>query len=98
MKGAIIRFRYMAIWAGVMSLLLWFAYMPAKYLVSDSNFYESFIWIPIVHGFTYPFYLLATLQLCFLKRKSLWSTALYLLAGTLPIASIWVEGKVRREN
>ena len=56
MNGVILRFRVMAIWAGVMSLLLWFAYMPAKYLVSDATFYEPFIWIPIVHGFTYPIY------------------------------------------
>jgi hypothetical protein len=51
MSGAIIRFRFMAIFAGAMSLLLWFAYMPAKYLVADDTFYEPFIWIPIVHGF-----------------------------------------------
>ena len=58
MNGVITRFRIMAIWAGVLSLLLWFIYMPAKYLVSDESFYERFIWIPIVHGFTYPIYLL----------------------------------------
>lgn len=92
----------MAIWAGAMSLLLWFGYMPAKYLakyfISDPTFYEQFIWIPTVHGFTYPFYLLAALQLCIVKRKSLISTCLFLLAGTLPVASIWIEGKVRRDN
>ena len=98
MNGVILRFRIMAIWAGVMSLLLWFIYMPAKYLVSDESFYERFIWIPIVHGFTYPFYLLAALQLCIVKRKSLISTCLFLLAGTLPVASIWIERKVRRDN
>lgn len=43
MSGIIFRFRVMAIWAGVMSLLLWFGYMPAKYLVSSDTFYESFI-------------------------------------------------------
>jgi integral membrane protein len=88
----------MAIWAGVMSLLLWFLYMPAKYLISDESFYERFIWIPIVHGFTYPIYLLAALQLCIVKRKSLISTCLFLLAGTLPVASILIERKVRRDN
>lgn len=95
MNGAIKRFRFMAIWAGVLSLLLWFGYMPAKYLVSDPTFYENFIWIPIVHGFTYPIYLLATLQMCFLQRRSLINTAILMLAGTLPIASIWAERKVR---
>jgi len=95
-SGVIIRFRVMAIWAGVMSLLLWFIYMPAKYLVSDESFYERFIWIPIVHGFTYPVYLLAALHLCIVKRKSLLSTALFLLAGTLPVASIWIERSVAK--
>jgi integral membrane protein len=78
-----------------MSLLLWFLYMPAKYLVSDKNFYEQFIWIPIVHGFTYPVYLVAALILCVAKRKSLLSTGLFLLAGTLPVASIWIERRVK---
>ena len=95
MSGVIIRFRVMAIWAGVMSLLLWFLYMPAKYLVSDESFYERFIWIPIVHGFTYPVYLVAALILCMAKRKSLLSTGLFLLAGTLPVASIWIERRVK---
>lgn len=97
MNGVILRFRVMAIWAGVMSLLLWFVYMPAKYLLSDATFYERFIWIPIVHGFTYPIYLLAALHLCVARRKSLISTGLFLLAGTLPVASIWIERKVKRE-
>jgi len=95
MSGIIFRFRVMAIWAGVMSLLLWFGYMPAKYLVSLDTFYESFIWIPIVHGFTYPIYLLAALHLAIAQRKSLISTALFLLAGTLPVASFWIERRVR---
>ena len=96
MNGVITRFRLMAIWAGVMSLLLWFLYMPAKYLVSDESFYERFIWIPIVHGFTYPVYLLFALHLCIMKRKSLISTCLFLLAGTLPVASIWIERSVAK--
>jgi integral membrane protein len=98
MNGVITRFRIMAIWAGVMSLLLWFIYMPAKYLISDEGFYERFIWIPIVHGFTYPIYLLAALNLCVMKRKSLLSTCLFLLAGTLPVASIWIERSVAKER
>ena len=95
MSGIIFRFRVMAIWAGVMSLLLWFGYMLAKYLVSSDTFYESFIWIPIVHGFTYPIYLLAALHLAIAQRKSLISTVLFLLAGTLPVASFWIERRVR---
>jgi hypothetical protein len=33
-----------------------------------------------------------------MKRKSLVSTAWFMLAGTLPIASIWAERKVRQEE
>jgi integral membrane protein len=95
MNKVILFFRFWALWAGVMSLLLWFLYMPAKYLVSDNGFYEQFIWIPIVHGFTYPVYLIAALILCIAKRKSLLSTGLFLLAGTLPVASIWIERRVK---
>lgn len=95
MTKIIFFFRFWALWAGVMSLLLWFLYMPAKYLVSDKDFYEQFIWIPIVHGFTYPVYLVAALILCVAKRKSLFSTGLFLLAGTLPVASIWIERRVK---
>ena len=97
MNGVITRFRIMAIWAGVMSLMLWFIYMPTKYLLPEF-FDERFIWITIVHGYTYPLYLLAALQLCIKQGRSLISTALFLLAGTLPVASIWIEGKVRRDN
>ena len=53
MRRITLFFRFWALGAGVMSLLLWFVYMPAKYLVSSPTFYEQFIWIPIVHGFTY---------------------------------------------
>jgi len=95
MRRITLFFRFWALWAGAMSLLLWFVYMPAKYLVSDKSFYEQFIWIPIVHGFTYPVYLLAALILCVAKRKSLLSTGLFLLAGTLPVASIWIERRVK---
>jgi hypothetical protein len=31
MKSAVLRFRIMAIICGVLSLILWFFYMPAKY-------------------------------------------------------------------
>jgi integral membrane protein len=48
-----------------------------------------------VHGFTYPVYLVAALALCMVKRKSLLGTALFLLAGTLPVASIWIERRVK---
>lgn len=85
------RFRFMALVAGVMSLLLWFGYMPAKYLLDNENLHQSTIWIPIVHGYLYPIYVLFSIQFAVAKR---WKTSHILgliLAGTLPIASIWAE-------
>ena len=38
----------------------------------------------------------AALHLCFKQRKSLLATALFLLAGTLPVASIWIERSVAK--
>jgi hypothetical protein len=32
MKNAVLRFRIMALICGVLSLILWFFYMPAKYI------------------------------------------------------------------
>jgi len=40
---------------------------------------------------------LAALHLCIAQRKSLISTGLFMLAGTLPVASIWIERKVKKE-
>jgi integral membrane protein len=48
-----------------------------------------------VHGFTYPIYLLAALHLAIAQRRSLIPTALFLLAGTLPVASFWIERQVK---
>ena len=51
MSGAILRFRVMALIAGTMSLLLWFVYMPAKYLLDNPRFHDYTVWIPMVHGY-----------------------------------------------
>jgi hypothetical protein len=50
MSGVLMRFRVMAIIAGVLSLLLWFGYMPAKYLLDSPTLLDSVRWVPLVHG------------------------------------------------
>ena len=62
MKSVILRFRIMAVVAGVMSLLLWFVYMPVKYLFDAPNLHSATIWIPMVHGYLYPIYILTAIQ------------------------------------
>ena len=87
LEGAMTRFRIMAMWAGVMSILLW----------PDSAIHDVVKWIPIVHGFTYPIYVLAAFHYCIKARKSLTTTVLFILAGTLPIASFIAERRALAE-
>lgn len=97
MKSAVFRFRVMAIICGVMSLLLWFVYMPGKYVTGFVDDHQILIFIPIVHGYLYMIYLLTAMQVSFQKRfpipKMLW----LLLAGTLPIASLAAERRIVKQ-
>jgi integral membrane protein len=97
LEGAMTRFRIMAMWAGVMSILLWFVDLPIKYIWPDSAIHDVVKWIPIVHGFTYPIYVLAAFHYCIKARKSLTTTVLFILAGTLPIASFIAERRALAE-
>lgn len=96
MKSSLLRFRVMAIISGVMSLLLWFVYMPAKYILNLPDFHSALVWIPMVHGYLYPIYILTALQF---SRKAGWPFMKMLgllLAGTLPVASLIAERRVVR--
>ena len=53
MKNEILRFRVMALIAGVMSLLLWFVYLPVKYLLDNPDLLSNVMWIPMAHGYLY---------------------------------------------
>ncbi|CAN2244761.1 integ_memb_HG, integral membrane protein [actinobacterium SCGC AAA044-D11] len=96
LNGAMIRFRIMAIYAGVMSLLLWFVNVPTHYLIFKGA-YEYLSWISLLHGFTYPIYVLAAFHYCLKAGKSLKSTIFLILAGTLPIASFVAERRALKE-
>ena len=96
LNGAMIRFRIMAIYAGVMSLLLWFVSIPIHYLIFKDA-YEYVSWISLLHGFTYPIYVFAAFHYCLKAGKSLKSTVLLILAGTLPVASFIAERRALRE-
>lgn len=96
MKSAILRFRVMAIISGVMSLLLWFAYMPIKYIFDAPELHDKIIWIPMVHGYLYPIYILSAIQFAVKARWPLMKMLGLILAGTLPIASLIAERRVVR--
>ena len=91
------RFRVMAIVAGIMSLLLWFVYMPVKYILNDESLHQATIWIPMVHGYLYPIYVLFAIQLSVAKRWKTLNILGLILAGTLPVAPIWAERYVVRK-
>lgn len=91
------RYRFMAIVSGIMSLLLWFVYMPVKYIFDNEGLHQSIIWIPMVHGYLYPIYVLFAIQFSVSKRWKTSKILALILAGTLPIASIWAERYVVRK-
>ena len=98
MKSAVFRFRVMAIVCGVLSLILWFFYMPAKYGFHLERTQPNIIWITQIHGALYIFYVLAALQLSVKMRKSITGMLWMVLAGTLPVASFILERKVVRQT
>ena len=85
------RFRLMAIVSGIMSILLWFVYMPVKYLMHNPDLHHATIWIPMVHGYLYPIYVLFAIQFAVHHRWQISKVIGLILAGTLPIASIAAE-------
>jgi len=97
MKSAVTRFRVMAIICGVMSLLLWFGYMPGKYVFHAIDTHKYLIAIPIVHGYLYMVYLITALQLGVKARWHLLRILWVMLAGTLPVASFLAERRVVKQ-
>ncbi len=92
--GTVQRYRFMAIVSGIMSLLLWFVYMPEKYLVNIPDIHSALIWIPMVHGYLYPIYIITAIQLSLKAKWSLSKMLVFILAGTLPVASLIAERRV----
>jgi len=97
MKSAVTRFRIMAIICGVMSLLLWFVYMPGKYLFDANAENKTLLLIPMVHGYLYMAYLVTALQVAVKGRWSLGKMVWLLLAGTLPVASLIAERRIVKQ-
>ncbi len=97
MSGVLMRFRVMAIIAGVLSLLLWFGYMPAKYILDNPTLLDNVRWIPLVHGYLYPIYILTAIQFAAVARFPLKRMIGFILAGTLPVASLIAERRVVKQ-
>lgn len=96
MSGVIKRFRFMALAAGVMSLLLWFVELPVVYLMDAPDLEAKVKWIPYVHGYVYAFYVLTSIHYAAKARWSVPRMLALILAGTLPVASFVAERKIAR--
>lgn len=97
MAGTVMRYRIMALISGVMSLLLWFVYVPIKAFAHNPDLHSKLVWIPMVHGYLYPIYVLAAIQFSIKARWSLPKMVGLILAGTLPVASLITERRVVRQ-
>jgi integral membrane protein len=95
MPGVLQRYRVMCFAAGVMSLLLWFVELPVKYLLDLPEVEAKVLWIPIVHGYIYALYVLATVHLAIKARWQPKRIIAFVLAGTLPIASFITERRAQ---
>jgi integral membrane protein len=96
MKGVILRFRFMAVIAGVMSLLLWFVELPVVYLMDAPDLEAKVKWIPFAHGYIYAFYVLTAIHYAVRARWSVSKMIGLILAGTLPIASFVAERRIAK--
>ncbi|MSV64660.1 MAG: DUF3817 domain-containing protein [Actinobacteria bacterium] len=91
MGGTLLRFRIMALFSGTMMILLCFVEIPVKHLMHNPGLASNLVWIPVVHGFTYPLYVIAAIQFSFKARFSVVKMFAFILAGTLPLASLFAE-------
>ncbi len=94
MKSVLLRFRVMAVIAGVMSLLLWFVDLPVAYLLDNAELKAKVAWIPFVHGWVYLVYVLTAIQFAVKNRWPIFKMLALILAGTLPVASLIAERRV----
>ena len=97
MSSYVKRFRFMAIVAGIMSILLWFVDLPVVYLFDNPDWKAAVAWIPFVHGWIYAVYVLVAIQFSVKARWSMKKIIWLILAGTLPFASIAAERRVVRQ-
>ena len=97
MSSYVKRFRFMAIIAGVMSLLLWFVDLPVVYIFDNPDWKAAVAWIPFVHGWVYAAYVLVAIQFSVKAKWPMKKIIWLILAGTLPFASIAAERRVVRQ-
>ncbi|MHA7132252.1 DUF3817 domain-containing protein [Oerskovia turbata] len=99
-RGALARYRVMALITGVMLLILCVE-MIVKYGVGEFVDVDGVMryvgWIPFAHGWIYVVYLVTVLDLWSKMRWSWGRLATMVFAGVVPVMSFILEKKVHRE-
>jgi integral membrane protein len=89
--GALLRYRFMAFFTGVMLVILTFVAIPLQIWADNDTMVHIF---GFIHGWGYVVYLAAVADLGLRLRWSLVRIALIAIAGTVPFCSFIAERKV----
>ncbi len=95
-RGALSRYRFMAVLTGVMLLVLCVE-MFFKYVVPVDAVVDYMGWVPFAHGWIYVVYLVTVLDLWAKMRWGFGRLATMVLAGVVPVMSFVLEKKVHSE-
>ncbi|GGI09990.1 DUF3817 domain-containing protein [Isoptericola cucumis] len=95
-RGALSRYRFMAILTGVMLLVLCVE-MFFKYVVPVEVVVDYMGWVPFAHGWIYVVYLVTVLDLWAKMRWSFGRLVTMVLAGVVPVMSFVLEKRVHAD-
>ncbi|AEG43525.1 DUF3817 domain-containing protein [Isoptericola variabilis] len=95
-RGALARYRVLAIVTGVMLLVLCVE-MFFKYVVPVDAVVDYMGWVPFAHGWIYVVYLVTVLDLWAKMRWGFGRLVTMVLAGVVPVMSFVLEKKVHAE-
>lgn len=95
-RGALTRYRVMALITGVMLLVLCVE-MFFKYVVPVDAVIDYMGWVPFAHGWIYVVYLVTVLDLWAKMRWGFGRLATMVFAGVVPVMSFVLEKKVHAE-
>ncbi|GAB6938118.1 DUF3817 domain-containing protein [Isoptericola variabilis] len=95
-RGALKRYRFMAILTGVMLLILCVE-MFFKYVVPVDVVVDYMGWVPFAHGWIYVVYLVTVLDLWSKMRWGFGRLASMVFAGVVPVMSFILEKRVHAD-
>jgi len=95
-RGALKRYRFMAILTGVMLLILCVE-MFFKYVVPVDVVVDYMGWVPFAHGWIYVVYLVSVLDLWSKMRWGFGRLASMVFAGVVPVMSFILEKRVHAD-